>query len=1243
MKRVGITIKVAALALGFASIVAAQATATVTGTVNDTQGAVILGATVNLVSETRGATFEAKTGATGDFIITNIPGDTYTVRVTMEGFRMAERSGVLVVPGDRVALGSITLQVGGSTETVEVSAQAPLLQTQTGDRSSTITQQAVQSVPTYTTGTFFAQAVSLAPGVTNTSSNAPTRLDSAASGGTAATTARTNYMLDGVTDVNTGGNQPGINLNYDSIAEVKVLTNTYSAEYGRSSGLQVVGITKSGTNQFHGSAYDIESRSGWATNSWVNQRNNVPKTLNNQRYWGGTLGGPVGKPGKDNHKLFFFVSEQVQPTTTAGAVNYFRVPTTLERQGDFSQTTDNNGNLFNTIADPNSGLPCTATNHGGCFQDGGVLGKIPASRLYQLGLNILNQYPLPNVQGLNYNLKTVAPQITTTNYQHVGRADYYVSSKLRISAKYAGQNTSITPVIGSIPGFNDRLTEFPALLVPSATVVYVLNASTVIEASYGYTRGDQLGTVPVDAAANRCNVGLCNFPELFPNSLNIIKGSYQDKVLSAMNAPWYVNGQALLQPDYTWGTRIADPPPNNNYPPFLNWQYTHDVNLAVTKVWRTHTFKAGFILQNSVKIQNLGTQTAGTLPIEGQLAFDNNSNNPLDTGFGFANAAIGVFSSYGQQGPNPVEGRYVYHDRDFYIQDNWKLNSRLTLDLGIRFAHSGPQYDSREQESNFFPSLWSLSDAPYLFTPGCQVAIAPGAICASAQRVAINPLTGASMGPNSAGIIGDIVPNSGNLLDGIVQAGHGISKENYTQPLLAPAPRIGVAYSPFSAQQKLVIRGGIGLFFDRPQGDAVFGQIGNPPFAQGVTVYNSTLQQVASGTASAFQPPPTLTLYNYNSKLPSSFQYNLGAQTVLPWSSSLDVSWVGADNYNNIAYGPIGTPTGQLPMDLNAPDVGTAYLPQYQDPTLGTSSVPGATALTTNLLRPYRGLASITTSWPRFYSHYDSIQTAFNRRYQHGVLLGFNYTLGLRNAGNMLSPPHLVHLPDGSFQFASYQGQLDSLISNDGLRRNTIKAYGVWQLPLLHGVAKPLAAVANGWQLAGALTAGNGPTYDATYSYNANGANVNITGSPSYAGRIRVVGNPGSGCSGNAYQEFNTAAFVGPTYGSQGNESGSSLLHGCFDHTVNLSISRYFRLGSEKRQLQIRADAYNIFNAVVINAVQSNLVLASPSSPSTILNNQYNADGSLNQARATAATAGFGAATAAQAMRSLQLQARFIF
>ena len=1225
------TAAILAMALtGLAPSVEAQATATIAGAVRDSQGAAVPAASVTLKSETRGTTFPGTTGPTGDFVFTNIPGDTYTVTVTMSGFKTVERAGIAAVPGDRIAIPPMTLELGNLNETVQVSAEAPLVQTQTGERSAVIEQHTIQTVPV--TGTFFAQLASLTPGVNSTSSNAPTRLDNLNNN-----EARTNYMLDGVTSVNTGGNQPGINLNFDSVAEVKVLTNAYQAEYGRSSGLQVIGITKSGTNQFHGSLYDFEQRSNWNTNSWVNQHNGVPKTLNNIRDWGGTIGGPIGRPSRQN-KLFFFVSEQVQPTTTGGAVNYFRVPSQLERQGNFSKTTDQNGAPFNLIKDPNSSLPCTASNVGGCFSDGGVLGAIPQSRLYGLGLAILNSYPAPNINGLNYNLKTVAPNVTQTNFQTVGRVDYNISSKLRMFAKYAGQNATIVPVAGSIPGYNDRLTEFPALIVPSTTVVFILNPSTIIEGSYGYTRGDQLGSIPINSAANRCNVGLCDFPYLFPDAEKIPSNTYQAKVLAASNAPYYKDGQILLAPDYTWGTRVANPPPNNNYPPFLNWQYTHDISIALTKLYGTHTFKFGFQSQSSLKVQNLGTQEAGTLPIEGALSFANNSNNPLDTGFGYANASLGVFSSYAQQSALK-EGIYVYHNRDFFVQDNWKVNGKLTLDMGLRIVHNGQQYDSKEQASNFFPNRWQASQAPLLYVPGCSVSANP---CPAASRVAINPATGASVGPGSSAVIGNIVPNTGTITNGIIQAGHGINTANYTEPFLALGPRFGAAYSPFSSQ-RLVVRGAIGVFYDRPQGDAIFGQIGNPPVGQASTVYNSTLQQVASGSASLYQAPPQLGIYNYNSGLPSSLQFNIGTQIALPWSSLVDVSYVEDYNYGNIAFGAIGTPTGQQPMDLNAPDIGTAYLAQYQDPTLAPSSIPGASALPTNLLRPYRGLGAIIDTWPRFHSLYEAIQASYKRQYRNGLTAGFNYTLGLKNRGNMLSPPQFVHTSSGAIQFNPNQGSLDNLISNVGFRRNVMKGFLVWEIPKLQRLPKVAGAVVNGWQVSTVYTGGNGLPYDVTYAYAVNGANVNLTGSPNYQARIKAVGNPGSGCSSNPYAEFNAAAFQGPTYGSIGNESGSSLLSGCFNNTVDLAILRNFRLFSETRRFSFRLDAFNLFNKVVINTYQTTMQLNSPATPTAILNNQFNGDGSLNTARLTPQNAGFGAATGAQPMRTLQAQIRFTF
>ena len=190
------------------------------------------------------------------------------------------------------------------------------------------------------------------------------------------------------------------------------------------------------------------------------------------------------------------------------------------------------------------------------------------------------------------------------------------------------------------------------------------------------------------------------------------------------------------------GQPRREPPANTLLNGFICWQRTNDVALSLTKLWKTHTFKVGLQTQDSLKEQNVGTQTRGVLAPEGAVNFGNDSNNPLDSGFGFANAALGIFTSYQQQNAF-LEGRLVYRNRDFYFQDNWKMTPKLSLDYGMRFTHHGPQYDTHQQASNFFPDRWQASQAPLLYQPGCAINASP---CPAASRVAVDPRTGASLG-----------------------------------------------------------------------------------------------------------------------------------------------------------------------------------------------------------------------------------------------------------------------------------------------------------------------------------------------------------------------------------------------------------------------------------------------------------------------------------------------------------------
>ncbi len=331
----------ALLALCLAVPAVAQiTTGNVAGTIKDAQGGVIPGATVVLVSESRGTeSVPAVTDGDGNYVFANITPDTYTVNVTMPGFKALKRSGVVVTGGDRVAVGSLVLEVGETTESVDVTAEAPMIQAQSGERSFAVSSEAIQNLPIDHGN--FASLTAFTPGVSGNTNRI-------GGGG------QNNIMMDGISAMDTGNNGQMLQMNIESIAEVKVLTSGYQAEYGRSSGLQITAVTKSGSNRFHGSVYDLQTNSAWNTNSWVNQKNGDPKTVSKNTTFGYSLGGPVGKPG-GNNKLFFFYSHEYRPNTSGGALQRFRLPTALERAGDFSQSLDNNGKPFTTIVGPDDG------------------------------------------------------------------------------------------------------------------------------------------------------------------------------------------------------------------------------------------------------------------------------------------------------------------------------------------------------------------------------------------------------------------------------------------------------------------------------------------------------------------------------------------------------------------------------------------------------------------------------------------------------------------------------------------------------------------------------------------------------------------------------------------------------------------------------------------------------------------------------------------------------------------------
>jgi hypothetical protein len=1214
-----------------ATAASAQVTGTVTGTVKDPQGGVIPGAAVTLTSDTRGTKLpDVFTNESGNFTVVNVPPDKYTIQVLMQGFKPAKQAGVSVSPGDRQEVGVFTIEIGGVTDSVVVKAETPMVQARSGERSFTIPTSAVENLPIANRS--FTALASLAPGVTPTGD--PTRIGG---GGD------TNIMMDGVGVMDTGSNRPLLQMNVESIAEVKVLTSVYQAEYGRSSGLQITAVTKSGTNRFRGSAYDVIRNSKFNSNSKQNILNGSIKPVLNEKDLGFSIGGPIGKPG-GNNKMFFFYSQEFSPRTAGNDVQRFRFPTVAERNGDFSASLDQNGALYNLIKDPSNVNPCTAANTAGCFQDGGALGKIPASALYQTGLNILKMYPLPTatVNGLGYNYEVTRPEESARSTQPAFRGDYQPSTKLRITGKYSGWQQRRDVIPGFVNGFNDTQMQRPVISNLAFSANYNLTNTMFLEGTYGRSRNElagcplaQTGTgpnfcrsaVPMNPGSYRNNIGLQNLPLLFPDANKLNPAYYAASALNGMDPapPAWVSGDFVKPPAFSYGSRISPNLPNIPFPTYFNVNATQDVSLSLTKAMGKHTIKTGYFNTHSYKAeQATGADSFGSI----SFAQDTVGTNAFDTSFGFANAAIGAFSSY-SQASKYIEGNFVYDNREAYIQDNWRVNNRLTLDYGMRFVHATPQYDKLDQGSNFLPDKFALSAAPQLYRPGCAVTVAPGTACPTASIQALNPVTGQLLGPNSSLAIGTIVQGSGSPTNGLFNGGDGIVDTTYTFPALPFAPRFGMAFD-VTGDQTTVLRGGVGLFYDRPFGNSVIFMPGNPPSAKNVTVRYGTLQNLGQGGLTT-QGAPGLNTIDYEAKLPASTQWSAGIQRALPWATTLDVEWVGQHSFNTVRT-----------ANINTVDIGAAFLPVNQDPTK-VSTTPGGAALSNDLMRAYRGYAAVNMRQFNGWRTFHSLQSSVNRRFRNGVSFGFNDTWVLYDHANTTS--RIQHAADGSYSYRSDQDKADEMLAAVIPNKHIFKGNFVWDLPDLKSsdtALKVVGLIINDWQLSGVWTGLTGTAYNVGYTYSSGGGNVNITGSNDFAGRVRIVGDTGSGCNkDDMYRQFNAAAFQGPLTGSDGLESPAGYLRGCFQSALDFTIARNIRMGGA-RNLQIRVDMFNAPNQAIPLTRNSTMTIASPTDQ-TVSNLPYDSTGAIIATRVKPSGSGFGQVQTWQAARSMQFQIRFSF
>ncbi len=887
MRRLGLLmLLVAAIHVGAA---AQETTGTITGLVKDQSGAVVPGATVKVRSIGTNAESISVTDATGGYVAAQLPIGRYTVTVELSGFKTFVRADLELHVADRLRVDA-TLQTGAISETVIVTGATPTVQTETSEISTLINSTQVSQMPL--NGRNIVQLVAMQPGVSSTLSST---LGVGLSGLTSVfvngnRSSQNNWMIDGADNNDVGSNLALINyVNVDAVSEVKILRSNYSAEFGRSGGAQVNVVTKSGTNAVHGSVFEFlrndafDARGPFNFIDFNNDGKPDPTPLSYHNF-GATAGLPLKKD-----KLFLFWAEEARRirSVRGGGVANTRVPTARQRAGDFSE--------FSTpIIDPTSGLPFPGN-------------LIPANRIDPLAKALLNRFPDANADpaalGGNRNFSTSTPQIRNFR-EELARVDYHLSSNHSVYGRVIFDTIPSEEPFGEIfgtanaafPGVANTKTDNPGRSAVG-TWNAILGSHTLNELSYNYSRGAILSEITGNAARDTA------VPKVF-------KGAPGDGLLPGISFGSGGYGG--------W----------NFFGPYDNTYGSHRIKDTLTRTMGRHAAKAGFLYSYEFKNENAAGGTNGAFNFPG-------TTNATFTSAGdaFADFLLGRASSYTENNID-ITSHLRFQMTELFAQDDWKVRSNLTLNLGVRWSYILQPIDTENILTNFDPSLFDRSKAYQISSANLRV------------------------------------PGTGDPLNGLVIAGQNSPYGRRVVQSHADTfgPRAGFSWTPFN-DSRTAIRGGYGMYFDRTLvGIALQNAFVNPPFAfsaafnaAGTTV--PTLQNPAGGAQRNNETlVPNLIAMSPDFQIPRTHQYSIGVQHELPFQINLDAAYVGSQGRNLLWNQQI-------------------------------NQTPPGTASPSNAARPYPGYGNINFRSTTGTSQYNSLQVSLSRRMQAGIQVNANYTL----------------------------------------------------------------------------------------------------------------------------------------------------------------------------------------------------------------------------------------------------------
>jgi hypothetical protein len=922
-----------ALLLGGQAWAQMTVTGTITGTVTDPSGQLVVGATMTLTNDRTGEIRTTTTNELGVFMFPATQPAGYTLKAEAGGFKTAQRTGLVLTANERLALGEIQLSIGAVTETISVVAQGATVQTASSESSSVLTASQLETIQAR--GRDVVSLLRLIPGVQYASD--PDAVGGSYGTGTpnmGGTTSGSNILaVDGVisNDIGTPNVFSSVTT-MDAIGEVKVVLNSYQAEYAGNGGAVVQVVTKGGGRDYHGTGFWYVRNEVLNSNSFFNNLNNVKRPLYRYNTAGFTLGGPIYIPGKFNAKkniLFGFYALEALWVRYPGSLQLVTTPTALERAGDYSQTLDVGGKLI-PIKDPATGQS---------FPEN----RIPASRINSNGVALLNVLPLPNslnrdISKGNYNysflesiLQPKRSNLFKLDWVPTDKDKFFARGKTWISEQqgYAiASGASTWGLFGQCYCFTEAGigAGYTRIFSPSVVMEASGGIRTNHEAWYPYGSPNEIDKVL------RAKRGLGSLGQWFPSS-NVIGF-----------IPRYSFGGVPSSADVSYDDRFLTGGADT----------TISFNDNLTVIRGGHSMKAGFSYYRLREYEGEQGVFSGT------FAFGRDTNNPFDTNWAYSNAVLGNFQSYQE-----ATARYGANERqtvvEWFLQDSWKINRRLLMEYGMRFTWYNQMYPARKGEQGILAlDRYDPKRAPVFYRP---------AFDSTGRRMAQNPLTGQFL---AATYIGAFVPGTGDPGNGGVVSGDTSYPRGFQdqQPVLY-GPRLGFSYDPFG-KGKTAIRAAAAILYNYRISKWNQTTKNPPVIFTPITYYGNlgTYLQSAgvlgpSNTNSYFRQSETPTAYN----LSFAIEQDLGRATLL-----------------NVSYaGTLGRHTIQTTA-LNTIPYGARFLPQNQDPTSPGKPLPD------NFMRPYPGYNNVTFYDPAYSSNYHALLVSLSRRFARGLQFGVAYT-----------------------------------------------------------------------------------------------------------------------------------------------------------------------------------------------------------------------------------------------------------